>query len=520
MGRHSRDGTTLGDGSASLPSQGRLVRTAAEIPVPTRPPLAPYPGVLGAPAPPGGPGVPAPPGGPGVPGLPGGPGLPGVPPASPSAVPPVPAIDGTPSDANFRALVDLSPDAVYVIVEGYHAFANERGLEMLGARWLEELQARPAAEFMNASIRVPEGDQLVTMLGEPQPLEYVEERLIRLDGEEVEVEAAGRPIIFGGCAANLVVARDISARRKGEARLRAAEEKFRAAFENAPTGMAIVDRAGMFLDVNSALARLLSRRVEALNGDLWWNYVHPEDVDRVRKDFSRVAGGIEPDAAGTFRYRSGSGSEGWLHASVSMLTGGKSFIVHMVDVTQHKETEYDLARKATHDLLTGLPNRGLVLHRLSAALRSLRSEPGQVHVLFVDLDGFKQVNDVHGHAVGDRVLRAAADRMRGVLRPADTIGRIGGDEFVVIIKSLPHETPAEEVAHRLAAAVAKPVTLEEGVVSVQASIGRASTDDPDFPAARLLGSADAEMYRVKQATQRADSKASRLENPHGLRIVN
>jgi diguanylate cyclase (GGDEF)-like protein len=159
-----------------------------------------------------------------------------------------------------------------------------------------------------------------------------------------------------------------------------------------------------------------------------------------------------------------------------------------------------------------------VLHKLGAALRSLRAEPGQVHVLFADLDGFKQVNDIHGHAVGDRVLRAAAERMRGALRPTDTIGRLGGDEFVVILKSLPHEVPAEEIAHRLAQAVAAPVAFEEGIVNVRASIGQASTDDPDFPAARLLGAADANMYKVKQATRNAEAYVPRQATPN-LRAV-
>ena len=418
-----------------------------------------------------------------------------------------------PSDDHFRALVEIFPDAVYVIVDGYHAFANWRGLQLLGASRISDLQTRPALDFMDESIRSEAEERLDGMANQGRSLGYVEETLIRLDGQAVHIEAAGRPISFGGRAGALVVARDISGRRTSEAQVRAAEEKFRAAFQNAPTGMAIVDRAGMFLDVNGALARLFGRRLQALHGDLFWNHLHPEDSERVRGDFGKVVAGLEEDISGTFRYRTGSGGDGWVHASVSALVGEKSYIVHLVDVTQQKNTEYDLHRKATHDPLTGLPNRGLVLHKLGAALRSLRGEPGQVHVLFVDLDGFKQVNDVHGHAVGDRVLRAAAERMRGALRPADTIGRLGGDEFVVILKSLPQEVPAEEIAHRLAQAVAAPVAFEEGIVNVRASIGQASTDDPDFPAARLLGAADANMYKVKQATRNAETYVPRQAAP-------
>ena len=107
----------------------------------------------------------------------------------------------------------------------------------------------------------------------------------------MHIEAAGRQISFGGRNGALVVARDISGRRISEAKVRAAEEKFRAAFQNAPTGMAIVDKAGMFLDVNAALARLFGRRVATLHGDLIWHHLHPDDSERVRGDFARVVEG-------------------------------------------------------------------------------------------------------------------------------------------------------------------------------------------------------------------------------------
>jgi diguanylate cyclase (GGDEF)-like protein/PAS domain S-box-containing protein len=409
-------------------------------------------------------------------------------------------------DDNFRALVDLSPDAIYLIVDGRHEFANARGLQLFGASSIEDLQSKPALDFMHWSVREAAEVRLHDMTSRNQPLEYVEEKIVRLDGAVVDIEASGRPISFGGRRAALIVVRDITGRRQAQDQLRAAEEKFRAAFKFAPTGMAIIDATGGFLETNPALARLLQRRPGALLGATLWDYVDPEDLDRLHEAFLRLVEGVDHELATTFRYRNGAGSDGWMRISVASLAGTDTFILHLLDVTTQKRTEDDLSRKATHDLLTGLPNRGLVLTRLGGALRSLRSEPGQVHVLFVDLDGFKQVNDKHGHAVGDRVLRAAAERMKAALRPADTIGRIGGDEFVVIIKSLPHEAPVEEIAHRLAQAVAAPVALDEGIVSVRASIGHASTDDPDYPAARLLGSADADMYRAKQAVQREAAK--------------
>ena len=425
---------------------------------------------------------------------------------------------------NFgKVLVDLSPDAVFVIVDGFHAFANTRGLQLLGASTIGDLRTKPALDFMHWTVREAAEIRLHTMVDRGQPLEYVEEKVVRLDGAVVDIEAIGRPIKIGDTTGALVVARDITGRRQSEQALREAEEKFRAAFKNAPTGMAILDPEGAFVDANPALARLLNRRPAKLLSATLWDFVDPQDQPLMREDFLRVVEGMEREISGTFRYRSGAGSDGWMHHSVAALEGTGTYIVHLIDVTAQKVTEADLSRKATHDMLTGLPNRGAVLAKLGAALRSLRSEPGQVHVLFVDLDGFKQVNDKHGHAVGDRVLRAASDRMKGALRPSDTIGRIGGDEFVVIIKLLPQDAPAEEIAHRLAQAVAAPVALDEGIVSVRASIGHASTHDPDLSPARLLGSADADMYRQKQAAQREDEREAeqqiRVHQP-GLRVVN
>jgi diguanylate cyclase (GGDEF)-like protein/PAS domain S-box-containing protein len=424
---------------------------------------------------------------------------------------------------NFgKVLVDLSPDAVFVIVDGFHAFANTRGLQLLGAGTLADLRTKPALDFMHWTVREAAEIRLHTMVDRGQPLEYIEEKVVRLDGAVVDIEAIGRPIKIGDTTGALVVARDITGRRQSEQALREAEEKFRAAFKHAPTGMAILDPEGAFVDANPALARLLNRRPAKLLGATLWDFVDPQDQPMMREDFLRVVEGMEREMSGTFRYRNGAGSDGWMRHSVAALEGTGTYIVHMIDVTAQKVTEADLSRKATHDMLTGLPNRGAVLSKLGAALRSLRSEPGQVHVLFVDLDGFKQVNDKHGHAVGDRVLRAASDRMKGALRPSDTIGRIGGDEFVVIIKLLPHDAPAEEIAHRLAQAVAAPVALDEGIVSVRASIGHASTHDPDLSPARLLGSADADMYRQKQAAQREDEREAEQEirvHQPGLRVV-
>src|SRR5437762_6941978 len=102
------------------------------------------------------------------------------------------------SDENFRLIVDLSPDAVFVIVDGYHAFANTRGLQLLGATAIDDLRVKPALDFMHWTVREAAEVRLHTMVDRGQPLEYLEEKVVRLDGAIVDIEATGRPIQFGG----------------------------------------------------------------------------------------------------------------------------------------------------------------------------------------------------------------------------------------------------------------------------------------------------------------------------------
>jgi diguanylate cyclase (GGDEF)-like protein len=163
-----------------------------------------------------------------------------------------------------------------------------------------------------------------------------------------------------------------------------------------------------------------------------------------------------------------------------------------------------LAHQATHDVLTGLPNRGLLLDRIDQGLRRLERSTTPLVVFFLDLDRFKPINDSLGHEAGDEVLRTVADRLRKVLRPTDTIGRLAGDEFIVLCEDLPFEQDAMEIAGRLISALSDPIRLSGAAgagreVSVGASVGIAfaqagHTASPD----QLLGDADVAMYRAKE----------------------
>jgi diguanylate cyclase (GGDEF)-like protein len=152
---------------------------------------------------------------------------------------------------------------------------------------------------------------------------------------------------------------------------------------------------------------------------------------------------------------------------------------------------------ALHDPLTGLPNRVLILQLLEHAFRSGRRSKKIAAVLFLDLDRFKDVNDVHGHQVGDELLVAVANRLKGVLRPGDNLARLAGDEFVIVCEDLADPSAADPIAARLAEVIARPFQLTTTVITTSASIGIAFTGPGvDSPEA-LLHDADQAMYRTK-----------------------
>jgi len=191
------------------------------------------------------------------------------------------------------------------------------------------------------------------------------------------------------------------------------------------------------------------------------------------------------------------------------------------DITVRKENEQEIRRQASLDSLTGLPNRTLFQDRFSLALARARRSENRIAVLFIDLDFFKEVNDTFGHADGDRLLVEAAERMRECVRATDTIARIGGDEFAVVLSDLDFAYRAEKVAAKILRTLEMPFEMGEAVANVSASIGIAVYPDHGEDMETLTACADAAMYEVKRSGRQgfrayadgADVPASRSERP-------
>ena len=284
--------------------------------------------------------------------------------------------------------------------------------------------------------------------------------------------------------------------------LREAEERFRRAFDDASIGMALASLQGRYLRVNPALADLTGYEVDELLGRGFRDITHPDDLESDLAAMEALLSGELASYETEKRYVHRQGHVLWVQVNVTVVHDGDvrplHFIAQTQDVTERKRAQAELAHRALHDPLTGLPNRTLFLDRLEVALAHLSRRDGAVAVLFLDLDRFKLINDSHGHEVGDQVLMEMAGRLRGLLRPSDTLSRFGGDEFTILCEELSRDEDATAVAERIADALAEPFPLADREVFLSASIGIALGRDRTMSPGTLLRDADAAMYRAKE----------------------
>ena len=283
---------------------------------------------------------------------------------------------------------------------------------------------------------------------------------------------------------------------------------FDSAFHCAPTGMAIVGTDGIVRHANAALGELVGEHSDLLIGRRLRELVVDDDVEDLDETLNAVVEDLDLVCRFEVRFDHRSGNQRWGEGGVAAVTGGDGSLVGLVvqvqDITgrKHRELARDSEREelswvATHDELTGLPNRRLLDEHLTMSLRRLRRTERRLAVLFCDLDRFKPVNDEYGHEAGDAVLVTVAHRLNAACRETDIVARFGGDEFIVVCEGLHNVMETEVVAERVLAAVAEPISLADDViVSVGTSIGIALAK-PGESAPDLLARADAAVYAAK-----------------------
>ncbi|WP_432570156.1 GGDEF domain-containing protein [Kineococcus sp. SYSU DK005] len=277
-------------------------------------------------------------------------------------------------------------------------------------------------------------------------------------------------------------------------------------------GALVCTAAGVVLQVNDTAVELLGHSRAALLGrDLYW-LIAPEHLPAATAACAAITSGAVDAVVHQTRLRCAGGRTSEVRLTTSRLQGASGseprLVVHLQDVSAHEHRNRQLLHAAMHDPLTGLANRAKFLRDVHVALSRARRHERRVALLYLDLEHFKVVNDTHGHAAGDAVLRAFAAHLRAVLRPGDTPARLGGDEFAVVCEDTGLEQ-AQHIAARLASFQVRwppqdppPRTATAEVcITVRATIGIATTPDASgqhLQGEELLRAADSAMYRAKK----------------------
>lgn len=344
--------------------------------------------------------------------------------------------------------------------------------------------------------------------------EYVPERLRALQAEIEQLRLQAARVADTNAYAAEIVAELEEARRLLEERNRTlieqkqviaeALEKSEAAtraFAGAAMGIAITDLEGRFLHVNEALCRITGYSDGELASTNMQAITHSEDLFANRKLLGRLLAGEIPSYIIETRYIRQTGETVWIRNSVSLQhSRGKpvSLINLIEDITETRNAHERLSYQATHDLLTGLPNRRLFADRLEQVLACSRRREDMVALFYFDLDGFKLVNDTLGHAFGDSLLQKVVRRLRGRVRECDTLARMGGDEFTLIVGGLANPDSIRSTAEKLLSAFQSPFILKGYELFVGASIGVSVFPQDGKDVSALLRNADAAMYEAKR----------------------
>jgi diguanylate cyclase (GGDEF)-like protein/PAS domain S-box-containing protein len=345
----------------------------------------------------------------------------------------------TESEERFLDLFDNTSDLIQCVApDGSITFTNRSWRKAMGYTE-QEARSLKLLDLLHPESMICCQDRFGRLMG-GETLSCIEFKFVAKSGETVHLMGdCGSIIKEGGVISTRGIFRNITDTVKAEKALKVTEARYQALYENAPDIYSTISASGEILSINQTGARLLGYEVNELIGESAAKVIHPEDQRAVFRCVQRQF--ADPDAKLDIEYRKvrKDGSIFWVHQRASLEPGGaaQKMLVICRDITEKRYLEDKLAHQASHDMLTTLLNRRGFEHRFQQLL-ARESDPTDQHVLcFLDLDEFKIINDTCGHIAGDEVLRQVAVLLKGLIRSRDTLARIGGDEFAVLMENAP-----------------------------------------------------------------------------------
>jgi diguanylate cyclase (GGDEF)-like protein/PAS domain S-box-containing protein len=407
------------------------------------------------------------------------------------------------SEERFRATFQQAAVGLaHVALDGHWLRVNSKLCEIVGYTQEEMLNLRFQDVTYPEDLERNLDLQRLLLAGRIENY-AMEKRFLRKDGsvgwtaltQSLVRTNTGEPKYF------ISVVEDISARKRTEASLLLAQR----ALESSSNGIIITDCLlpdNPIVYVNPAFERITGySEAEALGQNC--RFLQGNNRDQTGASVLRHAVENFSEVRVTLRNYRKDGKPFWNELFVAPVHDESGVTTHFVgiqnDISEQKRAEKNLLHLATHDALTGLPNRSLLQDRISQAIGLAQRAQREMAVLFLDLDRFKNINDSLGHAAGDALISTVASRLRGAVRMVDTVARVGGDEFVIVLTDVTRKSDITLVLNNLTEAITQPVLVEGHELSVTASIGISTYPYDGFNVSSLLKNADTAMYRAKEA---------------------
>ena len=408
------------------------------------------------------------------------------------------------SEERYRTIMDEMHDDYYEVdLAGNYTFVNDAWCHSIGYTADELIGMNYKFTTIKDEMeRIYQAFHQIYLTG--QPNKFMKIKYTKKDGNTGLAELSAFPLRNekGDIIGFRGISHDVTERVRMEEALKQSEERYRTILTEIEEGYYEVDLAGNIRFVNKAACRQFGYSQEELIGSNYRAYIPKEDVKTVFRAWNKVYRTGQPLQPYPFTTVRKDGTQIFVENSVSPVRNKVGTIIGFRavsrDVTQRKQFEQKLAEMATHDPLTGLPNRSLLSDRLTMGLALTRRNGSRLSLLMLDLDKFKVINDTMGHAVGDQLLKSVAERLTDVTRKSDTVARVGGDEFVLVLPHINSPDDAAKLAQRILDAFQEPFIFDGQQLKITTSIGIAIYPDDGKEIEALLKCADSAMYQAKE----------------------
>jgi len=309
------------------------------------------------------------------------------------------------------------------------------------------------------------------------------------------------PIIIKGKVTGVyLIAQDITEKREMELALKDSEEKFRLITEHSSDLIKVINKSGNISYVSPSYRNLMGTKYEIMEGQQLTYGIHELDHPLLLESIHKLRTNKVKSVQIEYRYLNQEKEDVWVEVNATSIAG-EGELDHIVltgrIISERKELQEQLTYQAYHDSLTDLPNRRLLEQSLDKAIESASKNNGKLALLFLDCDNFKQINDTHGHDMGDLLLVELAQRLSTCVRSEDTVARLGGDEFVVLIKRVENNEHIIRVADRIQTTLQQPYIIEGELIEATSSIGISVYPDNGTTIKQLFRKADQALYQVK-----------------------